>query len=64
MASRSQQGLAGMAGTCPELLFLLEVGEPQRMSGWPSAGFKAMCHLGLTKGTLRMPLMSLEGLSS
>lgn len=34
------------------------------MSGWPAAGFKAMCHLGMTKGTLKIPLVPLEGLSS
>lgn len=34
------------------------------MSDWPGAGLKAMCHLGMTKGTLRIPLVPLEGLSS
>lgn len=34
------------------------------MRGWPCVGFKAMCHLGMIEGTLRIPLMPLEGLSS
>lgn len=34
------------------------------MSDWPGAGLKAMCHLGMTKGTLRIPLVPLKGLSS
>lgn len=56
--------MAGMTGTCPELSFLLEAGEPWGMNGWPCAGFKAMCHLRLTKGTLRISLVPLEGLAS
>lgn len=55
MASQGQQGIAGMTGACPELSLLQLAGELWSVSSWPYAGYKASCHVGLSRGTLGIP---------
>lgn len=56
--------MAGMASACPELQLYCKL-ESHRVSGWPGVGLKAICHLGMTKGTnTQNSSRASEGLSS